>query len=121
MDREQETVRWLLPSLPQTQRRNLSPLLLRLALAAGLTQRELFIEKVSAFLSEKTDSSPENGERIAAGLVSLAESLKDELFLREIFAAQSRSGSDPDGTLASRIEELNETLRELTTALKQHP
>ena len=77
--------------------------LLRLALAAGLTQRELFIEKVSA------------------GLVSLAESLKDELFLREIFAAQSRSGSDPDGTLASRIEELNETLRELTTALKQHP
>lgn len=32
--------------------------LLRLALAAGLTQRELFIEKVSAFLSEKTDSSP---------------------------------------------------------------
>jgi hypothetical protein len=88
--------------------------LLRLALAAGLTQRELFIEKVSAFLSE-------NGERIAAGLVSLAESLKDELFLREIFAAQSRSGSDPDGTLASRIEELNETLRELTTALKQHP
>ncbi len=33
MDREQETVRWLLPSLPQTQRRNLSPLLLRLALA----------------------------------------------------------------------------------------
>ena len=95
--------------------------LLRLALAAGLTQRELFIEKGSAFLSEKTDSSPENGERIAAGLVSLAESLKDELFLREIFAAQSRSGSDPDGTLASRIEELNETLRELTTALKQHP
>ena len=86
--------------------------LLRLALAAGLTQRELFIEKVSAFLSEKTDSSPEN---------SLAESLKDELFLREIFAAQSRSGSDPDGTLASRIEELNETLRELTAALKQHP
>ena len=60
--------------------------LLRLALAAGLTQRELFIEKVSAFLSEKTDSSP-----------------------------------DPDGTLASRIEELNETLRELTAALKQHP
>lgn len=57
--------------------------LLRLALAAGLTQRELFIEKVSAFLSEKTDSSPENGERIAAGLVSLAESLKDELFLRK--------------------------------------
>ena len=40
--------------------------LLRLALAAGLTQRELFIEKVSAFLSEKTDSRPENGERIAA-------------------------------------------------------
>ena len=85
--------------------------LLRLALAAGLTQRELFIEKVSAFLSE----------RIAAGLVSLAESLKDELFLREIFAAQSKCGSDPDGTLASRIEELNETLRELTAALKQHP
>ena len=51
--------------------------LLRLALAAGLTQRELFIEKVSAFLSEKTDSR------------------------REIFAAQSRSGSDPDGTLAA--------------------
>lgn len=95
--------------------------LLRLALAAGLTQRELFIEKVSAFLSEKTDSSTENGERIAAGLVSLAESLKDELFLREIFAAQSRNGSDPDGALSSRIEELNETLRELTAALKQHP
>ena len=58
--------------------------LLRLALAAGLTQRELFIEKLSAFLSEKTDSSPENGERIAAGLVSLAESLKgicDEVYL----------------------------------------
>ena len=91
------------------------------AAGPGGRAHELFIEKVSAFLSEKTDSRPENGERIAAGLVSLAESLKDELFLREIFAAQSRSGSDPDGTLASRIEELNETLRELTAALKQHP
>ena len=33
MDREQETVRWLLPSLPQAERRNISSLLLRLALA----------------------------------------------------------------------------------------
>lgn len=33
MDRKQETVRWLLPSLPQAERRNLSSLLLRLALA----------------------------------------------------------------------------------------
>ena len=32
--------------------------LLRLALAAGLTQRELFIEKVSAFLSEKNGQQP---------------------------------------------------------------
>ena len=95
--------------------------LLRLALAAGLTQRELFIEKVSAFLSEKTDSSPENGERLAAVLVSLAESHMVELFVCDIFEAHYRSGSDPDGTLASRIEELNETLRELTAALKQHP
>lgn len=78
--------------------------LLRLALAAGLTQRELFIEKVSAFLSEKTDSSPENGERIAAGLVSLAESLKDELFLRRIFAAQSRSGFRSGRTLPAGSE-----------------
>lgn len=95
--------------------------LLRLALAAGLTQRELFIEKVSAFLSEKTDSSPENGERIAAGLVSLAESLKDELFLREIFAAQSRCGFRSGRHPGQPDEELNETLRELTAALKQHP
>ena len=47
--------------------------LLRLALTAGLTQRELFIEKVSAYLSDKMDSSPENGERIAAGIVTMAE------------------------------------------------
>lgn len=33
MDREQETVRWLLPSLPQAERRSPAPLLLRLALA----------------------------------------------------------------------------------------
>ena len=38
--------------------------LLRLALAAGLTQRELFIEKVSAFLSEKTATeSPQGSSR----------------------------------------------------------
>ena len=83
--------------------------------------KDIYTNLLRLALAEKTDSRPENGERIAAGLVSLAESLKDELFLREIFAAQSRSGSDPDGTLASRIEELNETLRELTAALKQHP
>ena len=33
MNREQETVRWLLPSLPQAERRNISSLQLRLALA----------------------------------------------------------------------------------------
>lgn len=41
--------------------------LLRLALAAGLTQRELFIEKVSAFLSEKTDSRPETAKESPQG------------------------------------------------------
>ena len=33
MNREQETIRWLLPSLPQAERRSPAPLLLRLALA----------------------------------------------------------------------------------------
>ena len=41
--------------------------LLRLALAAGLTQRELFIEKVSAFLSEKRTAAPKTAKESPQG------------------------------------------------------
>lgn len=91
--------------------------LLRLALTAGLTQRELFIEKVSAYLSDKMESSPETGERIAAGIVSLAESLKNELLMRDLFASRNDTSSNQE--LTDRLNELNHTLKELTDVLKQ--
>lgn len=91
--------------------------LLRLALTAGLTQRELFIEKVSAYLSDKMDSGPENGERIAAGIVSLAESLKNELLMRELFTSRNEQTSNQE--LTEQLDELNRTLKELTSVLKQ--
>lgn len=91
--------------------------LLRLALTAGLTQRELFIEKVSAYLSDKMDSSPEHGERIAAGIVTLAESLKNELLMRELFTSRNEQSSNQE--LTEQLDELNRTLKELTSVLKQ--
>lgn len=91
--------------------------LLRLALTAGLTQRELFIEKVSAYLSDKMDSSLENGERIAAGIVTLAESLKNELLMRELFTSRNEQSSNQE--LTEQLDELNRTLKELTSVLKQ--
>ena len=91
--------------------------LLRLALTAGLTQRELFIEKVSAYLSDKMESSPETGELIAAGIVSLAESLNNELLMRDLFASRNDTSSNQE--LTDQLTELNHTLKELTDVLKQ--
>ena len=57
------------------------------------------------------------GERIAAGIVTLAESLKNELLMRELFTSRNEQSSNQE--LTEQLDELNRTLKELTSVLKQ--
>ena len=60
--------------------------IMRLILTIGLSERDLFVDKVSKIISEKMDADPQRSEHIAESLLRMAESLKDELLLRQLFA-----------------------------------
>ena len=95
--------------------------LLRLALSAGLGEREAFVERVSKIVSEKTAADPESGERIARGILSAVEALRDELLLRQIFSdasAERRKGTaNGEKELSEKIDRLQRTLDELLQIL----
>ena len=68
--------------------------IMRLILTIGLSERDLFVDKVSKIISEKMDADPQRSEHIAESLLRMAESLKDELLLRQLFA-QTRDAEPP--------------------------
>ena len=90
--------------------------IMRLILTIGLSERDLFVDKVSKIISEKMDADPQRSEHIAE---SLAESLKDELLLRQLFA-QTRDAEPPaadNRELIEKMDRLNRTLEELNRTL----
>ena len=50
--------------------------IMRLILTIGLSERDLFVDKVSKIISEKMDADPQRSEHIAESLLRMAESLK---------------------------------------------
>ena len=58
--------------------------IMRLILTIGLSERDLFVDKVSKIISEKMDADPQRSEHIAESLLRMAESLKDELLLLQM-------------------------------------
>ena len=92
--------------------------IMRLILTIGLSERDLFVDKVSKIISEKMDADPQRSEHIAESLL-MAESLKDELLLRQLFA-QTRDAEPPaadNRELIEKMDRLNRTLEELNRTL----
>ena len=87
--------------------------IMRLILTIGLSERDLFVDKVSKIISEKMDADPQRSEHIAESLLRMAESLKDELLLRQLFA-QTRELIEKMDRLNRTLEELNRTLNNKT-------
>ena len=50
--------------------------IMRLILTIGLSERDLFVDKVSKIISEKMDADPQRSEHIAESLLRMAESLR---------------------------------------------
>ena len=91
--------------------------IMRLILTIGLSERDLFV--VSKIISEKMDADPQRSEHIAESLLRMAESLKDELLLRQLFA-QTRDAEPPaadNRELIEKMDRLNRTLEELNRTL----
>ena len=92
--------------------------IMRLILTIGLSERDLFVDKVSKIISEKMDADPQRSEHIAESLLRMAESLKDELLLR--LFAQTRDAEPPaadNRELIEKMDRLNRTLEELNRTL----
>lgn len=94
--------------------------IMRLMLTIGLSERELFIDKVSALISKKMDADPQRSEHIAESILRMAESLKDELLLRQLFAENHEPASG-NQELIDKIDQLNRTLEELNKTLNNKP
>ena len=93
--------------------------IMRLILTIGLSERDLFVDKVSKIISEKMDADPQRSEHSAESLLRMAESLKDELLLRQLFA-QTRDAEPPaadNRELIEKMDRLNRTLEELNRTL----
>ncbi len=73
--------------------------IMRLILTIGLSERDLSSTKFRKIISEKMDADPQRSEHIAESLLRMAESLKDELLLRQLFAqtrdAETARGGQP--------------------------
>ena len=88
--------------------------IMRLILTIGLSERDLFVDKVSKIISEKMDADPQRSEHIAESLLRMAE-----LLLRQLFA-QPRDAEPPaadNRELIEKMDRLNRTLEELNRTL----
>lgn len=99
--------------------------ILRWAITLGLYEREKFIDKLSELLSEKMDADPQSGERIAEGILSMAEALRDELLLRQLFdrtaSRDEKQTPAGDRELIDKLDRLTRTLEQLDETLKKKP
>ncbi len=96
--------------------------LLRLALAAGLADKETFVEKISKVISEKTTTDPRYGDRIARSLFSAIEAFRDELQLRQLFSDASgtrKTEHRDEEALIEKIDRLQRTLDEIRETLNE--
>ena len=93
--------------------------LLRLAISVGLTERDRFVDKVSELITEKMDADPQYSTHIAESILSLAESLKDELLLRQLVSRSAGKETAGQEELAAKMDELNSSIVELTKTLKE--
>ena len=89
--------------------------IMRLILTIGLSERDLFVDKVSKIISEKMDADPQRSEHIAESLLRMAESLKDELLLRQTRDAEPPAADNRE--LIEKMDRLNRTLEELNRTL----
>lgn len=92
--------------------------LLRMAITASLTQREFFVEKVSAILEDKMGTDPENAHKVGEDVMSYLADLKDEMVLKDIFAAEPAATAD-NSELSAKIDELTAAINKLNENLQK--
>lgn len=88
-------------------------MLLRASIAASLSDRELFIEKVSGVIEEKMHRDPESARHISDQIAGAMEGLNGTLMLKQLF------GQRQDKQLNQTLEQLTETLGRLNALLEE--
>lgn len=88
-------------------------LLLRLALAQGLTNKEAFVETVGSFLQNKMGQDAENAEKYGEHIVSLLENLNSQLIIDKLMESNSSNAK-----LEKQIEALTKAINELNKKIE---
>lgn len=91
-------------------------MLLRLAIAQGLTNREAFVEKVGDFLQQKMGQDKENADKYGEYIMNLLEGINEQLIFESVF--ESKHGKT-NAELSKKIDQLTKAVEELSKKLEE--
>lgn len=88
-------------------------MLLRASIAASLSDRELFIEKVSKVIEERMHRDPESARYISDQIAGAMEGLNGTLMIKQLF------GQRQDKKLNQTLEQLTLSIDKLNALLEE--
>lgn len=87
--------------------------LLRASITASLSNREVFIEKVSKIIEQRMDRDPESARHLSDQIAGVMEGLNGSLLLEQLFRPRR------DKKLNQTLDNLNEAIEKLNTLLEE--
>ncbi len=87
--------------------------ILRASISASLSDREAFIEKVSAVIEQKMHQDPESAKHLSNQIAGAMEGLSGTLLLQQLFAPKR------DKKLNQTLDNLSEAIEKLNSLLEE--
>ena len=84
-------------------------LLLKMGIAAGLQERDVIVDKISAVLQDKMGTDPEHAQKVGEQILTGLESLKEQLSIEQIIDGLTRN----DDIVAQKMEDLTQAINRL--------
>lgn len=88
--------------------------LLRSSISASLSDRDSFVEKISAIIQEKVGSDPEQARSISDKIATAMEQIDHELLINQILSPDKN-----EDKLIQKIDALTESINKLNESIER--
>ena len=80
-----------------------------MGIAAGLQERDVIVDKISAVLKDKMGTDTEHAQKVGEQILTGLESLKEQLSIEQIIDGLTRN----DDVMAQKMEDLTQAINRL--------
>lgn len=87
--------------------------ILRTSIAASMSDREAFTEKISKVVEDKIGADPESAKKLSDNLALAMDSINDQLLIEQLFSPADNS------ELETKIDRLTESIDKLNNNIEK--